>query len=369
MIDSRQAGMLYKRIRVLSNIWLLAAVMLAQTTPISAQADKISLEGLTQKAQFADSTFQLPLGLHADNFLIPEDNPMTKNKIELGRALYFDVRLSANNTISCATCHAPNMAFTDNQPVSLGINRQKGRLSSPTVINRAFSEEQFWDGRAVSLEEQAKGPLINPVEMGNPNHDYVINKLKNIDGYVRWFKKVFNNDVNINDLAKAIASFERTVVSGNSRVDRYNMGDETALTDSEKRGLVLFREKGSCNKCHSGSNFSDEMFHNIGVGWEDGEINLGRYSVTKNARDIGAFKTPTLREISKTAPYMHDGRFATLEQVMDFYIQGGEQNPFLDTFMKKLEIKEHEKNDIVAFLKALDGEGWQHLAPPDRFPE
>ena len=369
MIRKKLAGVLFTRVRVVSRILPLAAAMLAGTLAVFAQADKLNLKELTQKVQFADSTFQLPLGLHADNFLIPHDNPMTKDKIELGRALYFDVRLSSNDTISCATCHAPNMTFTDNQPLSLGINRQKGSLGSPTVINRVFSKEQFWDGRASSLEDQAKGPLVNPLEMGNPNHEYVINKLKKIDGYVKWFSKVFNNDVNIDDLSKAIAAFERTIVSGNSRLDQYNMGDEAALTASEKRGLTLFRGKGKCSQCHAGFNFSDEMFHNIGIGWEGAEINVGRYAVTKKASDIGAFKTPTLREISKTAPYMHDGRFATLEQVMDFYVRGGVQNPFMDKLIIKMDLKKQEQKDIVAFLKALNGEGWQHFTPPDRFPE
>ena len=357
------------RIRHVSRILLLAASLLAGTSAASANGENITPNGLAHKVQFADSTFHLPLGLPADNFIIPKDNPMTKDKIELGRALYFDVRLSHNNTIACATCHAPNMAFCDNQPVSLGIHRQQGSLSSPTVINRAFTEEQFWDGRAFSLEEQAVSPLVNPLEMGNPNHDYLINKLKNIDGYATWFKRVFNRDIHIDDLAKALAAFQRTIVSGNSRVDQFNMGDVEALTESEARGLTLFREKGRCNQCHAGFNFSNEMFHNIGVGWEGSEVHLGRYAITKDKRDIGAFKTPTLREISKTAPYMHDGRFATLEQVMDFYIKGGEPNPFLDRLMKKLDLKKQEKMDIVAFLKALDGEGWQHVTPPDRFPE
>ena len=350
-------------------ILLIGAALLAGTSAASANGENRTPNGMAHMVQFADSSFHLPLGLPADNFIVPKDNPMTKDKIELGRTLFFDVRLSANDTISCASCHAPNMAFGDNQPVSLGINKQQGRLSSPTVINRAFSEEQFWDGRAFSLEEQAVVPLVNPLEMGNPDHDYLINKLKKINGYATWFIKVFDRDINITDLAKALSAFQRTIVSGNSRVDQFNMGDVDALTESEARGLTLFREKGRCNQCHAGFNFSNEMFHNIGVGWEDSEVNLGRYNTTKDVKDIGAFKTPTLREISKTAPYMHDGSFATLEQVMDFYIKGGTPNPFLDRLVKKLDLKQQEKMDIVAFLKALDGEGWQHFSPPDRFPE
>ena len=348
---------------------LVITALLAGFFATSAQADKPNLEKYGETVKFTDSLFRLPLGLSADSYYIPADNPMTKDKIELGRLLYFDVRLSADNTVACATCHSPAMAFTDNLPVFTGINGQRGTRSSPTVINRAFTYEQFWDGRALSLEEQAKGPLVAAKEMGNPSHDVVIEKLKKIKGYREWFKKVFDKEVNIDDLAKAIAAYERTVISGNSPLDRYNMGDEQALTESAKRGLVVFKEKARCNQCHSGANFSDEMFHNVGIGWDSNNIDLGRYSVTKEPLDLSAFKTPTLREVSRTAPYMHNGRFATLEEVVDFYDKGGEPNPFLDRLIKKLDLKKQDKIDLVAFLKSLEGEGWQHLTPPGTFPE
>tara|TARA_Y100000294_G_scaffold92943_1_gene86584 strand:- start:2105 stop:2893 length:789 start_codon:yes stop_codon:yes gene_type:complete len=261
------------------------------------------------------------------------------------------------------------MGFTDNQPVSMGIGTLKGGRSAPTVINRLFSKAQFWDGRVPSLEEQAKGPITNPIEMGMPSHSIVVKKLNNINGYKKWFKKVFGTDVTLDGIAKAIAAFERTVVSGNSPFDRDQMlGDKSALTAAQKNGFKIFREKGSCSTCHQGFNFSDEKFHNIGIGWEGSQPDLGLYAVTKKKEDLGKFKTPTVREIVNTGPYMHDGRFATLRQVVDFYNGGGTPNPFLDKEIKKLNLTESEKSDLVEFLKALSGEGWQHMTPPDRFP-
>ncbi|GMT42183.1 MAG: cytochrome-c peroxidase [bacterium] len=312
---------------------------------------------------------ELPLGLEASEYKIPKDNPMTKDKIELGRALYFDVRLSANNRISCATCHAPEIGFTDGQPVSQGINRQQGGRSAPTVINRAFSAVQFWDGRAGSLEEQAKGPLTNPIEMGMPSNYAVVEKLKSIKGYRKWFEKVFKKEVNIDDFAKAVAAFERTVLSGNSPYDRYIAGDKNAMTASQVRGLKLFEGKARCATCHSGFNFTDEDYHNLGVGWDSGSADLGRYMVTKDSDDMGAFKTPTLRDVSNTAPYMHDGSDATLEQVVEFYNKGGIKNPSLDPLMEPLNLSAAEVKNLAAFMKALDGEGWRNISPPERFPE
>lgn len=337
---------------------------------------------------------QVPLGMDEDLFVIPENNPLTEEKIELGRSLFFDPRLSNNNTISCATCHNPELAFTDGQPVSTGIGAQKGIRSAPTIINRAFGSDQFWDGRVHSLEEQAKGPLINPVEMGMPSHDKLVQKLSNIEGYRKWFLRVFGTEVTLDHIVRAIASFERTVMSGNSPVDRYNYeGDETALSESAKKGLEIFKGKGRCTQCHAGFNFTDESFHNIGINWDKTRIDLGRFASTKTNEDtrqlktrgkkslltvlseanimsdIGSFKTPTLREIANTTPYMHDGSFTKLRQVIDFYDNGGIKNPFLDKEIKKLNLSEQEKDDLIAFLKSLSGEGWQHIVPPDSFPK
>ena len=316
--------------------------------------------------------FMLPelLGLEDANTFVPKENPLTAKKVELGRFLFFDKRLSKNNTIACASCHIPAMAFTDGQPVSTGINRLQGGRSAPASINRVFSTAQFWDGRGATLEDQSVGPLVSPVEHGFVNHDEMVKKLKGIEGYRRLFKEAFGSDIATEAVGKAIASFQRTILSGNSPADRFDVGgDQEALTEDAQRGLTLFRGKARCTRCHSGFNFSDEKFHNIGIGWDTNTVDLGRFMETKNPEDIGAFKTPTLREISRTAPYMHDGRFATLEDVVNFYNQGGIKNPHLDNTIIPLELTAEEKHDLVALLRSLNGEGWQQITAPTEFPQ
>ncbi len=312
----------------------------------------------------------LPFGLDQDAYNVPSDNPMTAEKIELGRLLFFDKRLSRNNTVACATCHMPALAFTDGQPVSLGIHRQLGTRSAPASINRAFSRAQFWDGRAATLEDQSIGPFVNPVEHGFVDYNEMLAKLNQIEGYKKLFKQVFGTEITMDGVGKAIASFQRTILSGNSPADRYDLGgEETALSDTAKRGLELFRGKARCTRCHSGFNFTDEKFHNVGIGWDTDRPDVGRYAVTKNQEDMGAFKTPTLREISRTAPYMHDGRFGTLEEVVEFYDKAGIKNPFQDNLIIPLELTAQEKKDLVAFLRSLNGEGWQQIAAPTEFPQ
>jgi len=312
----------------------------------------------------------LPLGLDADAVVVPPDNPMTAAKIELGRLLFFDKRLSQNNSIACASCHMPGIAFTDGQPVSSGIRRQQGGRSAPASLNRLFSTIQFWDGRAATLEEQSIGPFTNPIEHGFADYAEMLAKMNRIKGYKKLFKQAFGQEVTIEGVGKAIASFQRTMLSGNSAADRFDMGgDEKALSPEAQRGLVLFREKARCTKCHSGFNFTDEKFHNLGIGWDTNTVDLGRYMVTKDPQEIGAFKTPTLREISRTAPYMHDGRFGTLEDVVNFYSQGGITHPHLDALILPLELTDQEKRDLVLFLRSLNGEGWQHITAPTEFPQ
>ena len=315
--------------------------------------------------------YQLPQlqGLEDPNAFVPRDNPLTVQKIELGRLLFFDKRLSKNNTIACASCHLSEKGFTDGMPVSTGINGLKGGRSAPASINRVYSQAQFWDGRAATLEDQSIGPFINPIEHGFANHDEMVAKMKLIPGYRKLFKEVFGSAITIKNVGRAIASFQRTILSGNSAVDKFDVGgEETALGESAQRGLVLFREKARCTKCHSGFNFTDEKFHNIGIGWDTNTVDLGRYMETKYAGDIGAFKTPTLREIARTAPYMHDGRFKTLEEVVKFYNQGGIKNPHMDELILPLELTEQEQKDVVALLKSLNGEGWEHVKAPKSFP-
>lgn len=313
-----------------------------------------------------------PLGLPPIPW--PADNPYSKEKDELGKLLYFDKRLSTDRTVACASCHAPEFAYTDGKAFSSGIKGQLGGRSAPTVINRAYSTLQFWDGRAASLEEQAKGPIANSVEMTMEKdaaaaHKACVACLKGIPGYVQRFKKAFGTaDFDIDHVAKAIATYERTVLSGNAPYDKFENGDQGALNPAQKRGYDVFFKKAACDSCHIGFNFTDGSFANIGIGMDKVSPDLGRYMVTKRDEEKGAFKTPTLREVSRTGPYMHDGRFKTLEEVVDHYDKGGIPNPWLDPRMKKLNLTPQEKKDLVEFMKALNGEGWQHLKPPTKFP-
>jgi cytochrome c peroxidase len=309
----------------------------------------------------------VPLGL-SDDLQVPADNPLTREKVELGRFLYYDPRLSVAGDVSCATCHHPDHGFTDNRAVSEGHEGQTGNRSAPTVLNSTYSYLQFWDGRAASLEEQALGPIENPVEMGN-SMEGMIENLDAIAGYAPLFEAAFGEaEITADRVAKAIASFERTVLSGNSRWDRFMDGDTTALTDQEQRGWELFKGKAQCTLCHAGQTFSDSDFHNLGVGMDAAEPDLGRYLVTNDDADRGAFKTPPLRDISKTAPYMHDGSQDSLDVVMAFYNQGGEANPWLSDKMKPLDLTVEEMEDIIAFMRSLDGEIPNDVSEPEVFP-
>ncbi|MDP1948435.1 MAG: cytochrome c peroxidase [Nitrospirota bacterium] len=334
-----------------------------------AEGKTVSADTKSAQRTQGDYRLQIPLGLEESALVIPADNPLTREKIELGRLLFFDKRLSKDNTIACASCHLPRLAFTDGRRVSTGIRGLKGDRSAPTSINRVFSQAQFWDGRAASLEEQSIGPFINPVEHGFLNHDEMVEKMKKIPGYRTLFKDVFGTDITIDAVGKAIASFQRTMLSGNSPADRFDLGqDEKAISPEAQRGLELFRGKARCTRCHSGFNFTDEKFHNLGIGWDDNTVDLGRYMITKDPDDTGAFKTPTLREIAQTAPYMHDGRFKTLEDVVSFYNQGGIKNPHQDELIIPLGLTDLETHDLVEFLHGLNGEGWRHITAPSAFP-
>ncbi len=335
---------------------------------LAAGAAAIAGIGIAADDKKPSTTIPVPLGLLPVQW--PEDNPYSAEKAELGKLLYFDKRLSADNTISCATCHSPAHAFADGAPVSTGIRGQKGGRSAPTVINRAYSLAQFWDGRAPTLEEQAKGPITNPIEMGMKNHEETIAKLRGIAGYRKLFAKVFGTEqFTIDHLAKAIATFERTVLSGNSAYDKYKAGNKKALSAEQIRGLDVYLNKAKCDQCHEGINFTANAFHNIGVGMDKPYPDVGRFAVTKKDADWGAYKTPTLRDIARTAPYMHDGSQKTLEEVVEFYDKGGLKNKNLDEKIKPLKLTEAEKKYLVAFMQALNGEGWQKIQEPTKFPE
>jgi cytochrome c peroxidase len=333
------------------------------------QADTAQKADAARTPATAPYKLKVPFGLEEADGYIPTDNPLTPEKIELGKLLFFDTGLSFDNTVSCADCHIPQLAWTDGQQVGVGIHRQLATRNTQTIINRLYSKEQLWHGRPPSLEAQAVNPIHKAVRMGMPSYDAEVAKLNAIKGYRERFRRVFGTDVAIEGVGKAIAAFERTILSGNSPADRFDMGgEENAISESAKRGLALFQGKARCTRCHSGFNFSDEAFHNLGIDWDTDKVDLGRYLVSKDPEDIGAFKTPTIREITRTAPYMHDGRFATLEEVVEFYDKGGIQNPHLSNLMVPLNLTVQEKQDLVAYMKALNGEGWQ-VKPPAEFPK
>jgi len=325
-----------------------------------------------EEQQASKEELPIPLGLPSLKW--PQDNPYSKKKAELGRILYFDKRLSADGTISCASCHSIKRAFADKKTISVGIKGRKGTRHAPTVINAAYQPFQFWDGRAKSLEDQCKGPLGNPKEMAlsSDPHEALsecVERIKKIQGYGLLFKDAFGSDeITLDKMIKSIATFERTLLSGNSPYDRYMAGDKKAMTEEQIQGLKIFN-KSMCNNCHWEPLFSDGKFHNIGVGMDHENPDLGRYDITKNEKDWGAFKTPTLRETSLSYPYMHDGSIKTLEEVIDYYDKGGNPNKNLHHTMKPLHLSDADKKAMLSFLKALNGEGWQHFGPPEQFPK
>ncbi|MCA9041671.1 MAG: c-type cytochrome, partial [Planctomycetaceae bacterium] len=306
----------------------------------------------------------VPAGLPA--VVHPEDNPPTPEKIELGKLLYFDTRLSRNNNISCATCHDPNKGWSNGEPNAAGFEGKRGDRNSPTVINSAYYTTQFWDGRAASLEHQALGPIANPIEM-NMSLEEAIARLKKSKGYQDRFQKVFGTEPNEEGVAKAIAAFERTVLSGNAPYDKFMAGDKEALSEAAQRGLKLFNGAANCAACHGGPNFTDSAFHNLGVGVKEGKnTDVGRFAVSKLEGDTGAFKTPTLREIARTGPYMHDGSMATLEEVMQHYNKGGIDNPYLDEEIFELGLSDEQIADIITFMKeGLSSEDYPVVEAPE----
>jgi len=294
---------------------------------------------------------------------MPQTNVNFVQKVNLGKQLYFDGRLSKNNAISCAFCHNPGTGFADARQFSLGAFGTAGGRQAPTVYNTSFNPFQFWDGRATSLEEQAIGPIHNPIEMAE-THETVVPKIAKIPGYQKQFRAVFGAGVSLQGIADAIAAFERTIVSANSAFDKYTMGESKAMDEAAIRGMQLFKGKARCVLCHNGPNFTDNQFHNLGVP-QEGLLkeDLGRYNVSRRERDKGAFKTPTLRSVTETAPYMHDGVFKTLEDVIEFKNKGGEPNPNLSPLMKPLSLTPEEKADLLAFLKALQGASLKIVMP------
>ena len=303
-----------------------------------------------------DKMKKLPGGIGSHHAVpIPEDKEQTPEKILLGKMLFFDPRLSKDGRSSCGTCHYPGFGYSDGRARAMGFVEELGR-HSPTVLNAAYYETQFWDGRVATLEEQAKGPILAAGEMNN-DADSVVDFLSSIEGYRKQFRIVFGQDPTYDDVGKAIASFERTLVTPNSPFDRYSRGNKEALTEMEKQGLILFVSKASCTACHSGTNFSDDGFHNLGVPAVGPlKVDLGRFDVTKSNEDRGKFKTPTIRNINLTAPYMHNGALATLKDVVQFYNAGGGNSKNKDSKLKPLGLTAQEEDQLVAFMKVLTGD-------------
>ena len=312
------------------------------------------------------SVKKVPLGF-AKTPASPPNNPTTIEKAQLGRRLFFDPVLSTDGTVSCASCHQPNHGFASPTAVSVGIDSQKGTRNAPTVLNRGYGEHFSWDGRDATLEAQAVGVLQSKSELGGDT-DTVIANLKKDAKYVTAFAAVFAQAgkvsatektelITLDNIAKAIACFERTLTTGNSRIDRFRNDEYDALSKEARQGLWIFESRGGCWKCHNGSNFADEEFHNTGVGYGEKDRDAGRAQATGNAEHNFQFKTPTLREIEHTAPYMHDGSIKTLKEVVEFYNKGGApEDPKIDKDMKPLNLTEEEIGFLVEFLKAMSSQ-------------
>jgi cytochrome c peroxidase len=340
------------------------------------------------------------VGLPADQTLaaVPPDNPQTAEKIALGQKLFFDGRLSVDGTVACATCHDPERAFTDGRPTSIGVQGRSGQRNAPTVLNALYNKTQFWDGRAKTLEDQAALPIVNPVEMAQPDLEAAVKSLAAYPEYLQAFQNTFGRPPNGQDLIAAIASYERSLTSFDSPFDRFLAGDQKAIDEAAKRGWVLLNDRARCNKCHALpddlpdlTNFKDDDFHNLGVlfvrerviplvrkaeklvdSGNAAEVDraaiqtdmsaLGRFLVTRKDGDIARFKTPGLRNVLVTAPYFHDGSHETLWDVLDHYNKGaGLRDPWLDHNIQPLGLQESELDDLVAFMASLTSDVYRTL--------
>jgi cytochrome c peroxidase len=313
-----------------------------------------------------------PLGISSR--LTDQKEPPTPERVRLGRWLFYDTRLSADRTISCATCHDPARGFSQDTAVSTGIRGQKGTRKSPGFVNAAWRLYPvfFWDGRADSLEAQALGPIANPIEMGN-TYEAMVRTLTGVRAYAKYFRDAFGSEhITKERVAKAIADYERICMSGDSAWDRWRKHhDETAVSDEVRKGHELFFGRAGCSQCHLGENFTDDRFHNLGVGWNPRARTFadeGRSVVTNAVADRGAFKTPTLRDVAKHAPYMHDGSMSSLEQVVEHYRKGGTRNPWLDPKITRVPLTDAEAAALVTFMEALTGQNTLQT-PPAAFPK
>jgi cytochrome c peroxidase len=364
-----------------STLKLGIVVGLAILLPVFARADNRAVSSV----QFE---IKLPVGIPFDiwSYYVPKDNPVTAEKVKLGEHLFFDKRLSADGSVSCASCHEPRLAFADGRRLAEGVSARTGTRNTPSLLNSMFNSGQFWDGRTQSLEDQAKMPLVNHDEMGSQTHEQIVTRVRAIPEYAKPFEQAFGGTATIEAIAKAIASYERTLVSGNSPLDRYIAGDVKALSDSARNGMILFRGKARCAVCHTFNQsfpfLTDGNYRNTGVaanfsgfesltrraialsridsksaldelGKQAGSNELGRFLFTGNSLDIGAYRTPSLRNVELTGPYFHDGSAASLLDVVRFYVKGGNENPMRDWQLEAVDLTESEQRDLVEFLKSL----------------
>ncbi len=320
---------------------LLAGLVFAPS--VAAQADR-------RTEPTFERLFEPPLGL--PSMPLPDDARPTEAEFRLGGRLFRDPILSVDDTVSCASCHRPEAGFASPEPLPAGVQGRRALRHAPSLFNRGYGRSQRWDGRTPTLDEQVLLPIHDPNEMGLPL-DRALEKLRADAGYRRAFTDAFGTEADKEHLARVLATFVRGIVRGDSPVDRFQAGHIGSLTAPEKAGLWIFESKGACWKCHTPPLFTDEGFHNTGVGVVDGEPRPGRFAVTGNEVDRGRFKTPTLRGVSLTAPYMHDGSLRTLEEVIEFYRRGGNANPDLDERMKPIELTDREAENLLAFLRAL----------------
>jgi cytochrome c peroxidase len=387
----KNAGAALLRTARLGCLATAGGALIAAASPTGDQHGAMAMGAQQQRLdQLVTNAAGAPPGVDPlawSKIYLPPGGEPTADRIALGRKLYFDTRLSKDGTVACATCHDVSRGFTDHRNVSEGIGDHLGRRSAPTTMNAALLQSMFWDGRALSLEEQAKLPILNPVEMGHPDAASAVAAIGGDSAYQDLFEKAYGRAPNYDDLGRAIASFERTLIFLDAPFDRFAAGDAKAMSPAAQRGFALFNGKARCVSCHmiNASNplGTDNLFHNIGVSARKQNFEalaqqalgalqggagveavdklalqtdmseLGRFIVTKNRGDIGAFKTEQLRNIGLTAPYMHDGSLRTLWDVMDHYNKGGETNPYLDGGIEPLSLSEEEINDVVAFLFSL----------------
>ena len=312
--------------------------------------------------------------------IFPENNPYSEAKKELGKMLFFDPRLSKSKQISCASCHDPELAWGDGRTISYGHNRQTGKRNSPSLLNIGYHSVFFWDGRAASLENQALGPITDPVEMA-ATETISIKNIKKIKGYKPYFREAFGDEkITIERILKAIATYERTITSKKSKFDSFIEGKSDILTDEEVIGLHLFRTKARCINCHNTPLFSNQKFHNVGLSYYGRTFeDLGKYNITHKKEDVGKFKTPSLREIGRTAPYMHNGLMPNLEGIIEMYNAGmprvkpkeNQKNdslfPVTDPLLKKLKVTKKEQNALKAFLLTLSSSPRREILP--KLPE